>query len=123
MRFDDEWFLAYRHRLLHVNPYALEERRPHVIHTLLHEARLGEPIDPCIEHELRRLPDHHAGAVRAHMQFYRACLTATSPLPADTLVKAAVQIEWFWYNTAFTAFYRDHVAHVMKVAAIGLALL
>jgi hypothetical protein len=34
-----------------------------------------------------------------------------------------VQVEWFWYNTAFTAFYRDHLAHVMKVAAIALSLL
>jgi hypothetical protein len=121
--FDDDWFIGYRHRLLQISGYALDERRPHAIHNLLHGAGLGEGIDRRIEATLGKLPRQHAGAVRAHMQFYRACLTATGLLPADALVKAAVQIEWFWHTTAFNVFYRDHLAHVMKVAAIGLSLL
>jgi hypothetical protein len=122
-RFDDDWFIAYRHHLLERSDYALEERRPHTVHNIIHGARLAGAVDRNIDRDLRRLPLRHASAVRAHMQFYRACLMATGLVPADTLVNTAVQIEWFWYSTAFSAFYRDHLAHVMKVAAIGLFLL
>jgi hypothetical protein len=122
-RFDDDWFIGYRHNLLETAPYAREERRPHAVHTILHGARLGGEVDARIDEELRRLPFRHASAIRGHMQFYRAALTATGLLPADMIVNVAVQLEWFWYTTAFSAFYRDHLAHVMKVAAVGLALL
>jgi hypothetical protein len=49
---------------------------------------------------------------------------STTPMlvPSDALVAAAVQIEWLWYTTPFKKFYRDHLAHVMKVATIALAL-
>lgn len=121
-RFDDEWFIGYRHNLLDTSPFAFSERRNHIVHNIIHSARLGGGVDRRIDHELRRLSPRHAGAVRAHMQLFRACLLATGLVPADKLVNVAVQIEWFWYNTAFTAFYRDHLAHVMKVAAVGLSL-
>jgi hypothetical protein len=121
-RFDDDWFIRYRHNLLRSSPFAFKDRQPHIVHNIIHNARLAGGVDRHIDQELRRLPLRHAGAVRAHMQFYRACLLSTGLVPADILVNAAVQIEWFWYNTAFTAFYRDHLAHVMKVAAIGIFL-
>ncbi|WP_438025440.1 hypothetical protein [Sorangium sp. So ce233] len=57
------------------------------------------------------------------MQFYRNALEVFGFLPSDAIVNAAVQIEWLWYITPFKPFYRDHLAHVMKVAVIALDLL
>ncbi len=82
----------------------------------------GEPSDTT-ERALAHLAPRHATALRSHMAFYRSCLEATCLLPADELVQAAVQIEWFWYTTPFKKFYRDHLAHVMKVATTALFLM
>jgi hypothetical protein len=57
------------------------------------------------------------------MQLYRACLETIGLVPSDAIVSAAAQIEWLWYVTPFKGFYRDHLAHVMKVALTGLWLL
>ena len=54
------------------------------------------------------------------MQLYRAALEVFGFLPSDAIVNAAVQIEWLWYITPFKDFYRDHLAHVMKVALTAL---
>ena len=71
---------------------------------------------------LKRLPRQHEAATRAHMQLFRACLEATSLVPSDELMHSAVQLEWLWYTTPFKGFYRDHLAHVMKVTTIALTL-
>jgi hypothetical protein len=71
---------------------------------------------------LERLPLHHELATRSHMQLFRSCLEATSLVPSDELMHAAVQLEWLWHTTPFKRFYRDHLAHVMKVATIALTL-
>lgn len=71
---------------------------------------------------LKRLPKRQELSTRCHMQLFRSCLEATSLVPSDELMHAAVQLEWLWYTTPFKRFYRDHLAHVMKVATIALKL-
>lgn len=82
----------------------------------------GHSAAKATETMLKRLPLQHEAATRAHMQMFRACLEATSLVPSDELMHSAVQLEWLWYTTPFKGFYRDHLAHVMKVATIALTL-
>lgn len=83
-------------------------------------ARRGE--SEATQRMLGRLPKRQELATRCHMQLFRSCLEATSLVPSDELMHAAVQLEWLWYTTPFKRFYRDHLAHVMKVATIALKL-
>src|SRR4051812_9231064 len=120
-RFDGSWFIARRDRLL-----AAPLQGPshaHVARSILDDSRLDGRVADFTEGALGHLAPRHAGAVRAHMQFYRACLEAIGLVPSDAIVNAAVQVEWLWYTTPFKGFYRDHLAHVMKVALTALWLL
>jgi len=75
------------------------------------------------EKALAKLAPRHGRALRAHMALDQASLESTALVPAHELVQAAVQIEWLWYTSPFKNFYRDHLAHVMKVTAIADDLL
>ncbi|HEX2572230.1 MAG TPA: hypothetical protein VH877_21985 [Polyangia bacterium] len=124
--FDDTWFIQRRARLLH--PFHKEVGRRMRAVASLHQGaalihRPGDKTHEATERALTHLASRHATATRAHMQFYRACLESTGLVPADRIMAAAVQIEWFWYTTPFKGFYRDHLAHVMKVALTALELL
>lgn len=125
MKFDDDWFTYRRSRLLDaVTHYPDGELRcAHLARGILANSRLYGEIDAVTAGALRHLAPRHRGAVRAHMQFYRNALEVFGFLPSDAIVNAAVQVEWLWYVTPFKPFYRDHLAHVMKVAVIALDLL
>jgi hypothetical protein len=125
MRLDDDWFASRRARLLLPVTHHPEgePRHAHMARGILVGSRLSGQVDEHTERALRHLSPRHRGAVRAHMQFYRSALEVFGFLPSDALVNAAVQIEWLWYTTPFKPFYRDHLAHVMKVAVIALDLL
>lgn len=120
LRLDDDWFVRYRHRLLAPRrfgkPFAYAARG-------LVGAQLDRRAEDGTEGALAHLSPRHRAAVRQHMQIYRACLESFGLVPSDAIVNAAVQIEWLWYVTPFKRFYRDHLAHVMKVALIGEELL
>ncbi len=124
MKFDDSWFIENRHHLLQpcLHP-ANEPRYAHIARSVLESSRLTGGVERHTEIALSRLAPRHRGATRAHMQFYRAALEVIGFLPSDAIVNSAVQIEWLWYTTPFKSFYRDHLAHVMKVALTGLELL
>lgn len=131
---DNAWFHRARHILL--RPWAawdLEGARPAWADSSARDARtvralqLGRAaksahVRDATENMLGRLPRRQQLATRAHMQLFRACLEATSLVPSDELMHAAVQVEWLWYTSPFKRFYRDHLAHVMKVATIALTL-
>ena len=124
--FDNAWFNGARGSLLgdYCGP-AATARRQRAARALAVGA--GARRDPSgrlenTERMLGHLPRRQESSARGHMQFFRACLDHTALVPSDDLVAAAVQIEWLWYTTPFKKFYRDHLAHVMKVAAIALAL-
>lgn len=131
---DNAWFHRARHVLL--RPWAawdLEDERPAWADSTARDARtvralqLGRAaksahVRDATENMLGRLPRRQQLATRAHMQLFRACLEATSLVPSDELMHAAVQVEWLWYTSPFKRFYRDHLAHVMKVATIALTL-
>ena len=123
-RFDDDWFMRRRDRLL--RPWATP--RTTVFRTVAAlragSARSDRRTEEqeFFERALSRLAPRHAAAARAHAQFYCACLESLALVPADEMVRAALQIEWFWYTSPFKAFYRDHLAHVMKVALIAYDL-
>lgn len=85
-------------------------------------ARAKRGFPEATQNMLKRLPEAQELATRCHMQLFRSCLEATSLVPSDELMHAAVQLEWLWYTTPFKSFYRDHLAHVMKVAIIALKL-
>lgn len=124
--FDDVWFIRRRAQLL--RPFHKEEGRRMRAVASLHQGaalihRSDDKTHEATERALTHLASRHATATRAHMQFYRACLESTGLVPADRIMAAAVQIEWFWYTTPFKGFYRDHLAHVMKVALTALELL
>jgi hypothetical protein len=124
MRFDDAWFIQGRARLLRPCGHPNDEpRHPHLARSILHDSRLPGGVAQVTEQAIARLAPRHQGAVRGHMQMYRAALEAIGFLPADAIVNASVQIEWLWYTTPFKSSYRDHLAHVMKVALLGLDLL
>jgi hypothetical protein len=123
---DDRWFNAQRARLL--TDFATEQvtaRRHRAARALAVGAAVARRPDgrlPYTEAVLGHLPRRQETSARGHMQFFRACLDHTMLVPSDALIAAAVQIEWLWYTTPFKKFYRDHLAHVMKVATIALAL-
>jgi hypothetical protein len=131
--FDDDWFMRNRRSLLVPLARDFDTGRPRQAPILRsgESVRLGSaarhaPGDDRRDYKertLARLAPRHAGAVRAHLAFYRACLESTALIAADDLIHAAVQIEWLWYSSGFKQFYRDHLAHVMKVAATALDLL
>jgi hypothetical protein len=122
-RFDDTWFMAHRQRLLSPPLPLSPERKAALVRGLFANSRLAGTVRDDTERALRFLAPRHAGAARAHLQFFRACLETTGLVPSDALVNAAVQVEWLWYTTPFKRFYRDHLAHVMKVALTALWLL
>lgn len=131
--FDDDWFMRHRRSLLVPLARDFDTGRPRQAPILRsgESVRLGSaarhaPGDDRRAYKeltLSRLAPRHAGAVRAHLAFYRACLESTALVASDDLIHSAVQIEWLWYSSGFKQFYRDHLAHVMKVAAIALDLL
>ncbi len=124
MKFDDAWFFRCRSRLLRacLHPHD-EPRHAHVARSIMHGSRPSGGVAQYTEQAIDRLAPRHQSAVRGHMQLYRAALEAIGFLPADAIVNAGVQIEGLWYATPFKPFYRDHLAHVMKVALLGLDLL
>ena len=122
MKFDDGWFIGNRYRLLAPYPHP-EPPHVHLVRGILEDSRHAGHVDPDTENALGHLAPRHQSAVRAHMQFYRAVLEVIGFLPSDAIVNAAVKIEWLWYTTPFKSFYRDHLAHVMKVALIALDFL
>lgn len=125
LRLDDAWFYARRQRLLAPLPSGHVPGLERALAAVRGgAARRRPPADTeATERALSRLAPRHADAARAHAQFYRAALEATGVLDADPIVQAAVQVEWFWYTSPFKKFYRDHLAHVMKVALTALELL
>jgi hypothetical protein len=124
MRLDDAWFIHRRGRLLEpVTHPDGEPRHAHIARGILNGSRLSGQVDVTTERAIGHLAPRHRGAVRAHMQLYCAALEVFGFLPSDAIVNAAVQIEWLWYITPFKDFYRDHLAHVMKVAVTALDLL
>jgi hypothetical protein len=124
MRLDDDWFIRGRGRLLaSVTHPGGELRHEHIARGILDGSRLSGEVEVVTERAIGHLAPRHSGAVRAHMQIYRASLEVFGFLPSDAIVNAAVQIEWLWYTTPFKPFYRDHLAHVMKVALTALDLL
>lgn len=125
IRLDDKWFARRRARLLAPVPHYPEgePRHAHMARGILASSRLAGHVNIVTERALGHLAPRHRGAVRAHMQLYRSALEVFGFLPSDAIVNAAVQIEWLWYTTPFKSFYRDHLAHVMKVAVIALDLL
>jgi hypothetical protein len=125
MRLDDPWFIHRRGRLLDAVTHHPdgELRHAHIARGILNNSRLSGPVETITERAIGHLAPRHRGAVRAHMQLYRAALEMFGFLPSDAIVNAAVQIEWLWYITPFKDFYRDHLAHVMKVALSALDLL
>src|SRR5262249_35912624 len=48
-RFDDDWFIEYRHHLLKSSAFAFRERQPHIVHNIIHSARLGGRVDRHID--------------------------------------------------------------------------
>ncbi len=120
-RFDDDWFIARRPALL--RPWAARETaRFRTVEALRAASARGDSRRDEHAHfelALSRLAPRHAIAARAHAQFYCACLESLALVPADAMVRAALEIEWFWYTSPFKAFYRDHLAHVMKVALLA----
>lgn len=125
--FDNRWFHNERRRLLeHSAPGDDSARDRRSVRAVSRGSAARDEFSrrrmATTERMLRRLPERQEAAVRGHMQMYRSCLEATAFVPSDELVHAAVQIEWLWYTTPFKKFYRDHLAHVMKVALIGLEL-
>ena len=124
MRLDDPWFIHRRGRLLQlVTHHETELRHAHIVRGILNGSRLSGEVATVTDRAIGHLAPRHRGAVRAHMQLYRASLETFGFLPSDAIVNAAVQIEWLWYITPFKDFYRDHLAHVMKVALTALDLL
>jgi hypothetical protein len=125
LRLDDAWFYAHRQRLLAPLSRARRPAPERAVMAVLGGAARAHPSDDteASERALSRLAPRHAAAARAHAQFYRAALEATGVLDADPIVQAALQVEWFWYTSPFKKFYRDHLAHVMKVALTALELL
>ncbi|MBK7534649.1 MAG: hypothetical protein IPI49_04585 [Myxococcales bacterium] len=132
LRMDNAWFHRQRHLLF--APWAKWDTpgaRPPWAESSARDVRTvratqqgcaaGSPAE-ATKRMLKRLPLRHELATRAHMQLFRACLEATSLVPSDQLMHSAVQLEWLWYTTPFKGFYRDHLAHVMKVATIALTL-
>lgn len=75
------------------------------------------------ERALGKLARRHEISVRHHMQFFASCLTSVGLIPVEALVHATVAVEWLWYQTTFKPFYRDHLAHVLKVATTAVGLL
>ncbi len=124
MRLDNAWFNRRRGRLLHhvAHPDG-ELRHAHIARSILNNSRLAGAVAADTERALGHLAPRHQGAARAHLQLYRSALEVFGFLPSDAIVNAAVQIEWLWYTTPFKRFYRDHLAHVMKVAVTALDLL
>lgn len=120
MKLDDDWFVRGRHVLLAPQrfgkPFAYATRN-------LVTARLDRAAETSTEGALAHLSPRHRTAARQHMQLYRACLESLGLIPSAEIVEAAVQVEWLWYITPFKRFYRDHLAHVMKVALIAHDLL
>ena len=119
-RFDDTWYNDYRRHLL----TATSHRETHHFREVA-MIRQGTTHAPnrnesdSLDEVLKKLAPRHAGAVRGHMQFYRACLETIGIVPADAVMRSAVVIEWLWYSTPFKKFYRDHLAHVQKVTALA----
>ena len=118
--YDDKFFYAERHRLLaHDGPITTGQRF-RLPAAIARGSALGAAPDEPTQRALAKLAPRHATAARAHMAFYQASLEGTALVPAHELVQAAVQIEWLWYSTPFKGFYRDHLAHVLKVTTIAL---
>jgi len=133
--FNNAWFHRTRHELVypwaswdlasHARPLwaTTEARDRRTVRTTRQGCAAGNhQLPKPTERMLNRLPVEHEASARAHMQFFRSCLEATSIVPADEIMHAAVQLEWLWYTTPFKGFYRDHLAHVMKVATVALTL-
>lgn len=118
--YDDEFFYAERSRLLAADADVTAGRRFRLPAAIHQGAAHHVAPDPNTLRALGKLAPRHARAARAHMAFYQASLQGTALVPAHELVQAAVQIEWLWYSTPFKDFYRDHLAHVLKVTTIAL---
>lgn len=114
------WDLASEAREGWASSHARDMRTVRVIQHGSAAALRGQ--SEATQRMLKRLPERQELATRCHMQLFRSCLEATSLVPSDELMHAAVQLEWLWYTTPFKRFYRDHLAHVMKVATIALKL-
>lgn len=124
-RFDNRWFHDQRHRLLAPGSTRCSRgfravRALGVGAAVRRTTRDGRVADT--ERMLGYLARSQEASTRAHMQMFRACLEHTVLVPSDELVNAAVQVEWLWHTTPFKKFYRDHLAHVMKVATLALDL-
>ncbi len=72
---------------------------------------------------LSHLSRRHGESSRAHLQTLEVALESTALVPAADLVHACVQTEWLWFTTPWKGFYRDHLAHVLKVTESALRLL
>lgn len=117
--YDDEFFTERRHQLL--RPILESDGQLKRLATSVPRGSASSEVNPAEETEnaLGKLAPRHSAALRAHMALYQAALESTALIPAHELVQAAVQIEWMWYTSPFKKFYRDHLAHVMKVTAIA----
>lgn len=119
-RYDDGFFYSERHRLLEPARLRSDGQIFRLPAAIARGSALGCGLDETTERALGKLAARHATAARAHMAFYQSSLEATALVPAHELVQAAVQIEWLWYSTPFKSFYRDHLAHVLKVTTMAL---
>lgn len=116
MRFDDAWFHRSRGRLLQIQ---MAGPRADHFPALLREARLLGLTATDTDGAFRHLAPRHAAITRAALPFFRAALLTCGVPTSDALVNAAAQVEWLWYVTPFHKFYRDHLAHTLKVALLG----
>lgn len=123
MRFDNEWFKSERARLLGDSRVFQGKEASHAIAALVRGARTSGQPAKYTNAVLARVAPIHALAIRAHLQFYRAALVSVGVVASDRLVNAIAQVEWLWYTTPFKPFYRDHLAHVLKVSLTAITLL
>lgn len=118
-RYDDDFFITKRERLLQPRLPPTEGYLCRLSAGVPRGSAQEDQAEKDTENALEKLAPRHSAALRAHMALYQAALESTGLIPAHALVQAAVQIEWMWYTSPFKSFYRDHLAHVMKVTAIA----
>jgi hypothetical protein len=129
VRLDDAWFHKNRKLVLDSylhDPQARLSQSSRVVRALARNdtwkfemAKLRD----ASERALGKLARRHEISVRHHMQFFASCLTSVGLIPVEALVHATVAVEWLWYQTTFKPFYRDHLAHVLKVGTTAVGLL
>lgn len=125
LRFDEAWFAEERRRLSErwLSPEAQRHQRMRMPRVLDMRPRERKEDHGARDRILDRMPPTQGAALHSHLAIFQGCLESAGLMPAYDIVQELLLVEWLWHTSPFKKFYRDHLAHVLKVSGIAVQLL